>query len=203
MTIFEMCNILDLNNIKYKKRNNIVQEEHGSNEDYYELRNLQNNGFIYYCIREKNTEDIEIFKSSIKDINKRFLLILLAKNELKYSRKIRNELIRKIQDVNKMLDLKKQIEKCNITTQFSIGEDKNLAVNVVIKENEYLLLLNKNRITVYSEIVKNFSQLKIKLPFLLLKNDYLRIVVEKGQYEGYTLELGKQDYEWYFSALRI
>ena len=141
MTIFEMCNILDLNNIKYKKRNNIVQEEHGSNEDYYELRNLQ----------------------SIKDINKRFLLILLAKNELKYSRKIRNELIRKIQDVNKMLDLKKQIEKCNITTQFSIGEDKNLAVNVVIKENEYLLLLNKNRITVYSEIVKNFSQLKIKL----------------------------------------
>ena len=201
MTIFEMCNILDLNNIK--KRNNIVQEEHGSNEDYYELRNLQNNGFIYYCIREKNTEDIEIFKSSIKDINKRFLLILLAKNELKYSRKIRNELIRKIQDVNKMLDLKKQIEKCNITTQFSIGEDKNLAVNVVIKENEYLLLLNNNRITVYSEIVKNFSQLKIKLPFLLLKNDYLRIVVEKGQYEGYTLELGKQDYEWYFSALRI
>lgn len=139
----------------------------------------------------------------MKDINKRFLLILLAKNELKYSRKIRNELIRKIQDVNKMLDLKKQIEKCNITTQFSIGEDKNLAVNVVIKENEYLLLLNKNRITVYSETVKNFSQLKIKLPFLLLKNDYLRIVVEKGQYEGYTLELGKQDYEWYFSALRI
>lgn len=118
MTLVEVCNILDLNNIFYESNGNIIQEEHGINEDYYELRNLQNKGYIYYCIREKNTEDIKIFEADIEDINKKFLLILLAKNELKHSREMRNELIRTTENINTIVNLKKQIEKYNITTKF-------------------------------------------------------------------------------------
>lgn len=203
MTLVEVCNILDLNNIFYESNGNIIQEEHGINEDYYELRNLQNKGYIYYCIREKNTEDIKIFEADIEDINKKFLLILLAKNELKHSREMRNELIRTTENINTIVNLKKQIEKYNITTKFSIGEDKNVTVNVVVKGNKYLLIVNKDRITVYSEMVETFLKLKIRLLFLLLKNDYIKKVVDKGYYEGYTLQLEVRDYEYFFHCLEL
>ena len=50
---------------------------------------------------------------------------------------------------------------------------------------------------------KTFLKLKIRLLFLLLKNDYIKKVVDKGYYEGYTLQLEVRDYEYFFHCLEL
>ena len=47
MRLDEISHILDANNIQYIKIQNGIQENHANNEDYYELKNLKEKGYIY------------------------------------------------------------------------------------------------------------------------------------------------------------
>ena len=150
MRLDEISHILDANNIQYIKIQNGIQENHANNEDYYELKNLKEKGYIYYHVQEKNNNEFEIFQCDIAEANKFFLIILLSKAELEYSRDKRTELFMKMSDVQTISDIPYQIKKYNIMTDYFIGENKEVTINIIIKEKEYLLCINKNSFTVYS-----------------------------------------------------
>lgn len=202
MKLDEVNHILDANNIQYIKIQNGIQEKHVSDEDYYELKNYGETGYIYYHVQEKNNKEFEILQSDIEEVNKVFLLIILSKAELEYSREKRNELFIKIADIETIADLRYQIEKYNITTDYLIGENKNITINIIIKETGYLLCINKNLLTVYSEKIDTFVKAKNRLIFFLLKNDFLTLVMEKGKYEGYILQMNQEDYKHFFKPIR-
>ena len=70
MRLDEISHILDANNIQYIKIQNGIQENHANNEDYYELKNLKEKGYIYYHVQEKNNNEFEIFNVILqKQIN--------------------------------------------------------------------------------------------------------------------------------------
>ena len=203
MRLDEISHILDANNIQYIKIQNGIQENHANNEDYYELKNLKEKGYIYYHVQEKNNNEFEIFQCDIAEANKFFLIILLSKAELEYSRDKRTELFMKMSDVQTISDLPYQIKKYNIMTDYFIGENKEVTINIIIKEKEYLLCINKNSFTVYSEKIDTFAKVKNRLIFFLLKNDFLTMVMEKGKYEGYILKMNQEDYKHFFEPLQM
>jgi hypothetical protein len=203
MRLDEISHILDANNIQYIKIQNGIQENHANNEDYYELKNLKEKGYIYYHVQEKNNNEFEIFQCDIAEANKFFLIILLSKAELEYSRDKRTELFMKMSDVQTISDIPYQIKKYNIMTDYFIGENKEVTINIIIKEKEYLLCINKNSFTVYSEKIDTFAKVKNRLIFFLLKNDFLTMVMEKGKYEGYILKMNQEDYKHFFEPLQM
>ena len=203
MRLDEISHILDANNIQYIKIQNGIQENHANNEDYYELKNLKEKGYIYYHVQEKNNNEFEIFQCDIAEANKFFLIILLSKAELEYSRDKRTELFMKMSDVQTISDIPNQIKKYNIMTDYFIGENKEVTINIIIKEKEYLLCINKNSFTVYSEKIDTFAKVKNRLIFFLLKNDFLTMVMEKGKYEGYILKMNQEDYKHFFEPLQM
>ena len=203
MRLDEISHILDANNIQYIKIQNGIQENHANNEDYYELKNLKEKGYIYYHVQEKNNNEFEIFQCDIAEANKFFLIILLSKAELEYSRDKRTELFMKMSDVQTISDIPYQKKKYNIMTDYFIGENKEVTINIIIKEKEYLLCINKNSFTVYSEKIDTFAKVKNRLIFFLLKNDFLTMVMEKGKYEGYILKMNQEDYKHFFEPLQM
>lgn len=203
MRLDEISHILDANNIQYIKIQNGIQENHANNEDYYELKNLKEKGYIYYHVQEKKNNEFEIFQCDIAEANKFFLIILLSKAELEYSRDKRTELFMKMSDVQTISDIPYQIKKYNIMTDYFIGENKEVTINIIIKEKEYLLCINKNSFTVYSEKIDTFAKVKNRLIFFLLKNDFLTMVMEKGKYEGYILKMNQEDYKHFFEPLQM
>ena len=203
MSLDEISHILDANNIQYIKIQNGIQENHANNEDYYELKNLKEKGYIYYHVQEKNNNEFEIFQCDIAEANKFFLIILLSKAELEYSRDKRTELFMKMSDVQTISDIPYQIKKYNIKPDYFIGENKEVTINIIIKEKEYLLCINKNSFTVYSEKIDTFAKVKNRLIFFLLKNDFLTMVMEKGKYEGYILKMNQEDYKHFFEPLQM
>ena len=203
MRLDEISHILDANNIQYIKIQNGIQENHANNEDYYELKNLKEKGYIYYHVQEKNNNEFEIFQCDIAEANKFFLIILLSKADLEYSRDKRTELFMKMSDVQTISDIPYQIKKYNIMTDYFIGENKEVTINIISKEKEYLLCINKNSFTVYSEKIDTFAKVKNRLIFFLLKNDFLTMVMEKGKYEGYILKMNQEDYKHFYAPLKM
>lgn len=55
MKLDEVNHILDANNIQYIKIQNGIQEKHVSDEDYYELKNYGETGYIYIIMYRKKT----------------------------------------------------------------------------------------------------------------------------------------------------
>mgnify|MGYP001351351445 CR=1 FL=1 len=70
MRLDEISHILDANNIQYIKIQNGIQENHANNEDYYELKNLKEKGYIYYMYKKKTIMSLKFFNVILqKQIN--------------------------------------------------------------------------------------------------------------------------------------
>ena len=203
MKVNEMDYILKTNNISYIKKDDYTfQEMHVFNEDYYELRIGYNEAVVCYEIKERNDEEVEIFRDEIEKAIKYFLLILLSKEELVYSRKERNKLILDFMGVMSIDDIGLEIGKYHKGIDFDVINNQNVAINILKNGGKYILNINKNEKVVYCENIATFEKAKARLIFYLFKNEYIQNVIEKGKYNEYALILDTNDYELYFKPLR-
>lgn len=133
--------------------------------------------------------------------SKLFLLTLISKNELECSRKVRSELLLELKRAQNIDNIDSVINNYHRGIDFDFILNEKVPVNLIQKETEYIVCVNKDGDTVYSESIVTYEKAKNRFIYFLLKNQYLEEVIGKGKFNGYTLDLTTEEYDFYFKPL--